>query len=673
MMLSSSLYCGRPSGGSFYKNSNSDDLLLHNQIVLYWDVSAAYNFTATAKTHRTFGRVVCPGVSVRPAGRYVRHYLMDGAVYFWLLHVRASIECPSRRSPRSDDFQLRLSQWIDRSRPRALTLRLRRPTNAATLFTFLDINCLCVRPSIHIPSELYQQLSSTKREPENLTLSCSSPQRIVTLQGRLRLLVVSWDIFPSRFCSQSDKETLTSTNQLLTGLKTLPADLKVRVQITSRLHFDGELSQSRRRQLCEFYGFWCNGSLTEDTSQRRRQHRRSDSGDEVTGTCIRPSMRCDGLPDCWLDDPLNSPDEVGCSAIHPPDSAEALSPFETFNESFPIASSPPGRGQSWTAKLPWMVVAFVPAVLLCALVRICSQRRQLDFATIDGDLHALEATDTSTLGAGLLRRPHSLPAFENAGYKKSLSTARGRNFLAIALRRSRSTEDVLPHPPATVETLPMQPLKVVEPMVNTAGNYSHLILAEDVLRGETEIQRDSCSFQLAPIVRRNRSGGRGGGRGGSNAVNRMIMSCWSGDLSISSTTSSSTNSPITRRGVEIEEGENDCDVCRQMRESALMVTSGDDNVETLNVRSNRSHSSCSATSTPSTTSTSAFAQHSASLDRPAKSPTAATAKVAVEFRQNGVDKLAAKTSTRISEDPLLDALKERTAQYDSCRKNFMLS
>ena len=36
-------------------------------------------------------------------------------VYFWLLHVRASIECPSRRAPSPEDFQLRLIQLIDRS------------------------------------------------------------------------------------------------------------------------------------------------------------------------------------------------------------------------------------------------------------------------------------------------------------------------------------------------------------------------------------------------------------------------------------------------------------------------------------------------------------------------------------------------------------------------------
>ena len=79
-MFNSSVHCGRSASGEFYKNSNSDDLLLHNQIVLYWNVSAAYNFSSSPKTHRSFSRVVCPGVSVRPAGRYVRHYLSDGMV-----------------------------------------------------------------------------------------------------------------------------------------------------------------------------------------------------------------------------------------------------------------------------------------------------------------------------------------------------------------------------------------------------------------------------------------------------------------------------------------------------------------------------------------------------------------------------------------------------------------
>ncbi|EUB60202.1 hypothetical protein EGR_04912 [Echinococcus granulosus] len=56
------------------------------------------------------------------------------------------------------------------------------------------------------------------------------------------------------------------------------------------------------RQLCEFDGLQCNGSVSEDACQRRRGGRRSDSGDKVTGVCIGPCMRCDGVVDYWLDE-----------------------------------------------------------------------------------------------------------------------------------------------------------------------------------------------------------------------------------------------------------------------------------------------------------------------------------------------------------------------------------
>ncbi|KAM3174367.1 hypothetical protein ACTXT7_010680 [Hymenolepis weldensis] len=111
-MPNSSYYCGRSPSKTFLKN---DDLLLHNQIVLYFNASAAYNLTAFPRHPRYFSRVVCPGVSIRPPGRYVQNRVENGTVYFWLLHVRASIECPSRRPPSYEDFQLRLLQWIARS------------------------------------------------------------------------------------------------------------------------------------------------------------------------------------------------------------------------------------------------------------------------------------------------------------------------------------------------------------------------------------------------------------------------------------------------------------------------------------------------------------------------------------------------------------------------------
>ena len=207
-------------------------------------------------------------------------------------------------------------------------------------------------------------------------------------------------------------------------------------------------------------------------------------------------------------------------------------------------------------------MAFVPAVLLCALVRICSQRRQLDFATIDGDLHALEAVDITEAGVGL-RRPRSLPAFENIGSKKGFpTTLRGGKFFPGPLRRSRSTEDFLPHPSIRGETFVLKPLKYDE---NIAGKYSHFLLTDDALRDNGSMEKnDNCNFQISTVLKRN-------------PVNRMLMSCWSGDFSVSSLTNSSStaNSPAARHvvGVDGEGGEDDCDVCRQMLRSSMIMSS----------------------------------------------------------------------------------------------------
>ncbi|KAM3174369.1 hypothetical protein ACTXT7_010682 [Hymenolepis weldensis] len=94
----------------------------------------------------------------------------------------------------------------------------------------------------------------------------------------------------------------------------------------------------KQRQLCELYGYWCNGDSTENESDSVHRYKRSDSEDREIGTCIRPSMRCDGLPDCWLEDPENSPDEVGCNVGHSTEAEEPLSPYDYFNETYPTAS-----------------------------------------------------------------------------------------------------------------------------------------------------------------------------------------------------------------------------------------------------------------------------------------------------------------------------------------------
>ncbi|VDO08763.1 unnamed protein product [Rodentolepis nana] len=319
MMPNSSYYCGRSPSKTFLKN---DDLLLHNQIVLYFNASAAYNLTAFRRHPRYFTRVVCPGVSIKPSGRYVQNRVDNGTVYFWLLHVRASLECPSRQAPSSADFQLRLIQWIARSGADY------SPNDIEEAYDRGD--------SSHLPG---------LKESESLSLSCTSPQRNITLQDRVRDLKVSWAIYPDRFPVQSENETQETTNQFLAGFKDIPPDLKIRIQITSRLHFGGNFSLSRKRQLCELYGYWCNGDSTDNGSDSRRRYKRLDGGGREIGTCIRSSMRCDGLPDCWLDDPTNSPDEVGCNTRPPNDPKEPFPSTEYFNNISASVSPQSNRGE----------------------------------------------------------------------------------------------------------------------------------------------------------------------------------------------------------------------------------------------------------------------------------------------------------------------------------------
>lgn len=90
------------------------------------------------------------------------------------------------------------------------------------------------------------------------------------------------------------------------------------------------------QQLCELYGYWCSGETAE--SEPLRRFRRGYNPDHEVGNCIQSGMRCDGLPDCWLDDPENSPDEVNCNNIRRPNIDEGLGPNDNYNDSSPTAS-----------------------------------------------------------------------------------------------------------------------------------------------------------------------------------------------------------------------------------------------------------------------------------------------------------------------------------------------
>ncbi|VDK76705.1 unnamed protein product [Dibothriocephalus latus] len=66
------------------------------------------------------------------------------------------------------------------------------------------------------------------------------------------------------------------------------------------------------RELCDLYGFWCSPAAVAAEGEKEEE-------ETEDGICIRSSMLCDGFPDCWLDDPEHSPDEVGCKLLPQPE------------------------------------------------------------------------------------------------------------------------------------------------------------------------------------------------------------------------------------------------------------------------------------------------------------------------------------------------------------------
>ena len=87
-----------------------------------------------------------------------------------------------------------------------------RRTSWSNLFPYLAVLRQCMN----------LLLIASCQEPVNLTFSCAKPQRSVILQGRLRKLVVSWNLFPDLFPNQSRKESITSSKNLIRAFKGLP-------------------------------------------------------------------------------------------------------------------------------------------------------------------------------------------------------------------------------------------------------------------------------------------------------------------------------------------------------------------------------------------------------------------------------------------------------------------
>ncbi|VDO56998.1 unnamed protein product [Schistosoma margrebowiei] len=149
----------------------------------------------------------------------------------------------------------------------------------------------------------------------------------------------------------------------------------------------------RQKALCEFFsGFWCFQSLSTSNTTSTNHHHQDNQTNHLSSStsmssspltplpnqynilsskhpiCVQATMLCDSLPDCDLRVPMNevnlSQDEANCNMI-------------PSNYSLKT-SSKLSKDHHWISKLPWIVLAPVPAILICALIRICSQKRQLD-------------------------------------------------------------------------------------------------------------------------------------------------------------------------------------------------------------------------------------------------------------------------------------------------------
>ncbi|VDP97902.1 unnamed protein product, partial [Trichobilharzia regenti] len=123
------------------------------------------------------------------------------------------------------------------------------------------------------------------------------------------------------------------------------------------------------KSLCEFFsGFWCiqpsptsatdvvglnqinSSTLANPINSSNNNPSLPDVVVIDQAVCVQATMRCDNLPD-YLSD----------------------------------------KYDAWVSKLPWIVLAPVPAILICALIRICTQKRQLDLI----EDHHLSSMDCS--------------------------------------------------------------------------------------------------------------------------------------------------------------------------------------------------------------------------------------------------------------------------------------
>ncbi|KAA3675523.1 uncharacterized protein DEA37_0012957 [Paragonimus westermani] len=329
-----------------------DDVILHEQLVLDWLNPSINLFQRNSSLDGNSIRKpvigACSGIFVRPSGRFVKRSLSEGTVSFWLLRAEIILGCSKRKSHR-EPYHIIVDQWLE---PSSWKVGSRGSTPQLGGYD-ADSN----HPIIY---------SSTP--DRSVRVDCSG-SRVTPVRehitGYIRRLRISW-AFSGALVPNSAGHNSSALNRSEAtpqpAQRLLSPDFYARIRLTSRMLFEGNFSTERKRVLCEFFsGFWCTSSGPANASDIGFE---SEVREEA---CVPAAMRCDSLPDCdptllgGPTEPISlSPDETNCDYM--------------FNASY----SNDGLSDRF-------VLAPVPLVLICALVRICSQKRHLDVAEEAGD------------------------------------------------------------------------------------------------------------------------------------------------------------------------------------------------------------------------------------------------------------------------------------------------
>ncbi|CAH8867313.1 unnamed protein product [Trichobilharzia szidati] len=436
-----------------------DDITIREQLMLSWP--GELNTPLENPKY-----AICPGLVIHPSGRFVKRAFPEGLALFWLLRASVRVTCPTNTDS-TDSFYLQLDQWIDS----------------------LEWSTKHWRPDIskdHEEDVTGGSAGFGEAPDDILRVSCSSEfaGRTIdwSLSGYLRRIRLTWNFInetevmhsnstssmeninllntsSSSSTSSASSTSLTTSDDVNSTLLSQrshhhhhhefrrTSGIQFLVRISSQMLFVGNFSMERKKSLCEFFsGFWCiqspsssavaagavvglnqtnSSTLGNPISSNSNNNNNPSLPDVVDqAICVQATMRCDNLPDCNLNVPINqmnlSQDEADCELI-------TLINYQLGNAS--LKSYLSDKYDAWVSKLPWIVLAPVPAILICALIRICTQKRQLDLIE---DHHLSMNCSIMHNNASGLDTDHC-DKCQQLQYKRSRS-----NYFLIGSRKSRT-------------------------------------------------------------------------------------------------------------------------------------------------------------------------------------------------------------------------------------------